>query len=385
MEGVSTMIYGKKLLRLGSALLLIGTVLVTSGCGTQKSVQTMSAPKQVQQKQKDVIEAAGKIKANDVKNIILDFPAVVQTVLVKEGQRVKLGEELITLDISDIKQQILNNENDLNQGKLQLEISTNDINTYENQLQQDIVQYDKEKNNNVSVELKQKDYEYAQEVLSREKDDLAKKQSLYQASAISKSDLDAEQRRFEDAEKTVNDKNLLLDDALYNRQQTLDKLQIGISQEESKLNDLKLNIEIQKQKLSTLQSDMKQLKDKLNKSYIKENKIISDIKNGMVQEVSHVSGDYIQTNTKLLNLVNLDSLTVEAEVSEDFIKDVKVGAEVDIMPLSDSSKIYKGHVLKIADMGIEKNGETVIRTQISIDNADEYLKPDFNVDVKISK
>lgn len=379
------MIYGKKLLRLGSALLLIGTVLVTSGCGTQKSVQTMSAPKQVQQKQKDVIEAAGKIKANDVKNIILDFPAVVQTVLVKEGQRVKLGEELITLDISDIKQQILNNENDLNQGKLQLEISTNDINTYENQLQQDIVQYDKEKNNNVSVELKQKDYEYAQEVLSREKDDLAKKQSLYQASAISKSDLDAEQRRFEDAEKTVNDKNLLLDDALYNRQQTLDKLQIGISQEESKLNDLKLNIEIQKQKLSTLQSDMKQLKDKLNKSYIKENKIISDIKNGMVQEVSHVSGDYIQTNTKLLNLVNLDSLTVEAEVSEDFIKDVKVGAEVDIMPLSDSSKIYKGHVLKIADMGIEKNGETVIKTQISIDNADEYLKPDFNVDVKISK
>ena len=376
---------GKQLMRLGGALLLISTVLVTSACGTPKSVQTMSVPKQMQKEQKSVIEAAGKIKANDVKNIMLDFPAVVRSVHVKEGQRVKLGEELITLNISDIKQQILNKENDLIQGKLQLEINTNDLNTYENELQRNISDYDEEKDNNISVELKEKDYVYAQELLSHAKEDLAKEQSLYQSSAISKSELDAEQRKLEDVEKIVNDKKLLLDDVLSSRQQVLEKLQTGINQQESKVNDIKLNIKIQKQKLSMLESDIKQLKDKLNKGYIRENEIISDVKNGMVQEVSHVSGDYIQTNTKLLNLVNMDSLTVEAEVSEDFIRDVKVGSEVEIMPLSDSSKIYKGHVLKIADMGIEKNGETFIITQISIDNADEYIKPNFNVDIKISR
>jgi hypothetical protein len=41
--------------------------------------------------------------------------------------------------------------------------------------------------------------------------------------------------------------------------------------------------------------------------------------------------------------------------------------------------------LKIADMGIEKNGETIIQIEISIDNVDEFIKPNFNVDVKISK
>lgn len=378
------MINKKQLLSLGCVLILISIVLVTAGCGTKKSVQTTSVPKQVQE-QKNVIEAAGKIKANDVKNIILDFPATVLTVHVKEGQRVKQGEELVTLDIRDIQQQIRNSENNLSQGRLQLDISTNDINTYENELQQKIVEYNNEKNNNVSVELKEKDYAYAQELLNRVKEDLARKQSLYEASAVSKSELDAEQRKYEDTEKAVNDKRLLLDDVLNSRQQVLDKLQTGINQQESKINDLRLNIKIQRQKLSMLESDINLLKDKLNKSYIRENKIISDVKNGMIQEIARVSGDYIQTNTKLLNLVNMDSLIVEAEVSEDFIKDVKVGAEVEILPLSDSSKVYKGRVLKIADMGIEKNGETFIITQISIDNADEYIKPNFNVDVKILK
>lgn len=46
---------------------------------------------------------------------------------------------------------------------------------------------------------------------------------------------------------------------------------------------------------------------------------------------------------------------------------------------------YKGRVIKTEDMSTEKNGETVISAEISIDNADQFIKPDFNVDVKISK
>jgi multidrug resistance efflux pump len=245
--------------------------------------------------------------------------------------------------------------------------------------------YEKEKSTNTSVELKEKDYAYAQEVLNRAKEDFERKQSLYDASSASKFELDTEKRKYEDAEKSANDKKLMLDDAKKTKQQTLDKLQSGINQQKTKLEDLKLSNSIQHQKLETLESDIRILKDKLNKSYIRENKIVSDVKNGIVQEITRVSGDYIQANTKIFSLVNMDSLVVEADVSEDFIKDVKIGAEVEIMPIADSNKIYKGRVLKIADMGVEKNGETFITTQISIDNPDEYIKPNFNVDVKISK
>lgn len=83
--------------------------------------------------------------------------------------------------------------------------------------------------------------------------------------------------------------------------------------------------------------------------------------------------------------MNLDTLIVEAEVSEEFIKDVQIGAEAKILPLADSTKEYKGKVLKIADMGIEKNGETVVLVEISIENKDTFLRPNFNVDVEIIK
>lgn len=335
------MIRTKPLLRQGYIVVLAGVVLFTSACGAQKTAQLTSVPDQVKTVQANVIEAAGKIKAKDTKNIMLDFSATIQAVPVKDGQRVSQGEELATLDIHEIKQQILDKENALKTEQLQLKKIQNDS------------------ANSEAMELSA--LQTAQEELSRANEDLAIKQTLFEAEAIAKTDLDVAQRRVDDAARKVEDKRI------------------------SQANGFQLSIEIEKQKISALESDVQRLKDKLNKSYIQEDKIVSDIKNGLVQESTHVAGDSLPANTKLLNLVNMDSLVVEAEVSEDFIKDVKVGAEVDIQPVADSTKHYKGHVLSIADMGIEKNGETVILTEISIDNMDEFIKPDFNVDVKISK
>ena len=104
-----------------------------------------------------------------------------------------------------------------------------------------------------------------------------------------------------------------------------------------------------------------------------------------MKDLLPITGDPVQPNVKLLNLVDMDSLVVVADVPEDFIKDVRIGSEVKILPLSDSEKTYKGHVLKISDMGIDKNGETMVQTEISIDDKDASIKPNFSVDVKILK
>lgn len=325
-----------RFIRLGCMVLALGIAISSAGCGGEKAISTEQTTKQAEQVTRDFVEAPGKIKANDIKNITLDFSVVVQGVRVKEGQRVKRGEELITLDIHDISQQINNKESDLRQGRLQLEISKNGLTT------------------------KQSDYQYAQELLNRAKEDYEKKLELYQRLEISQAEIEAEQRKVEDQEKIVKDKQMALEDT-------------------------RLNIEIQKQKLQVLESDIGLLRGKLNKSFMNGNKVVSDVNNGLVQEITRVEGDSIQPNSKLLNLVNMDKLTVEADVSEDFIKNIKVGAEVEIYPLADPAKIYKGKVLKTADMGIEKNGETVILTEISIENIDEFLKPNFSVDVKIFK
>jgi HlyD family secretion protein len=335
------MIKTKQILRHGCIVVLAGIVLSTSSCAAAKTIQTSSVQTETIEVQNDTIEAPGKIKANEIKNIILDFSATVQAVPVKDGQLVTQGEELITLDIHEIKEQILDKENELIIQKLQLEKGQNSS------------LYNEEK------ELSE--LQTAQTELQRAKEDLETKLALFQAGAIAKDELDIVKRKVEDSERKVADKRL------------------------SKANDYKLDLEIQRQKINALESDIKQLKDKLNRSYIKENKIISDIENGLVQEIARVAGDSIQANTKILSLVNMDSMVVVADVSEDFIKDVKIGAEAEILPLIDSTKQYKGRVLRISDMGIEKNGETIIQVEISIDNIDSFIKPNFNVDVKIIK
>ncbi|HVJ49281.1 HlyD family secretion protein [Desulfitobacterium sp.] len=335
------MIKTKQWLRQGSIVVLAGTILFTAGCGTPQAVQTTAAPAQGQPVQENVIEAAGKVKAKEIQNLTLDFAATVQAVPVQDGQRVSQGDELMTLDIHDLQQQIVDQENNLKTEQLQLEKAQNAKVTNEAQEASSL--------------------QAAQEELSRAKEDLATKQSLFDANALAKTDLVTAQRKVDDAERNVADKSI------------------------SKETDFRLSIALEQQKISSLETNLQRLKDKLNKSYIQDNKIVADFKNGLVQESTHVAGDPLPAGIKLLSLVNMDSLIVEADVSEDFIKDVKIGAAVEILPLADSSKQYKGKVTKIADQGVEVNGETMIKTEISIDNPDDFLKPDFNVDIKISK
>ena len=42
-------------------------------------------------------------------------------------------------------------------------------------------------------------------------------------------------------------------------------------------------------------------------------------------------------------------------------------------------------MIKIANMALTQNGETVIPVEISIVNSDGFLRPNFNVDVTIEK
>jgi len=329
----------KRLARLGCVALLSGVMMISAACGTSEPVKKAEA--QQKEVQGDFIEAAGKVTAGEIRNITLEFPAIVEDVLVEEGEHVSLGQELLSLDIHEIRQQITSMENNLKMERLQLE---------------KLISSDTNNGMRESSALNS-----AQESLRRASDDLQKKQTLYEAGAIPRNDFIDAQRRVADAQQTVSDASI------------------------SSSNDYKLSIEIERQKIATLEADLNQLRSKLSKSYMQGSMIVSEFQNGMVQDITPVAGDTVQSSSRLLNLVNMDTLEVEAEVLEDFIKDVKLGAKADILPLSDSGKQYKGTLTKIADMGVEKNGETVVTVQISIDDADELIKPGFNVDVRIVK
>jgi HlyD family secretion protein len=133
-----------------------------------------------------------------------------------------------------------------------------------------------------------------------------------------------------------------------------------------------------------LEADLKLLKSKLGKTYIKGSDIVSDINKGLIYEIGYTAGDFTSPQKKLFSILNLDKLIVEANVPEEFIKGVKTGADVTIIPTADKSRQYKGKVTYISGKAVRNNGETLVQVNISIDGLDDFLLPDYNVDVKIS-
>jgi multidrug resistance efflux pump len=125
------------------------------------------------------------------------------------------------------------------------------------------------------------------------------------------------------------------------------------------------------------------MKERINKDYISGNDIVCDMNNGIVYELGYKAGDTINSDLKILAVMNMDALVVKADVAEEFIKDVRLGARVEIIPVADKSKQYTGKIITMAKKATVKNGETVIPVEMSIDNKDSFLLPDFNVDVKI--
>jgi multidrug resistance efflux pump len=76
---------------------------------------------------------------------------------------------------------------------------------------------------------------------------------------------------------------------------------------------------------------------------------------------------------------------VEANIFEEFIKDVEIGAKVTIVPIADKNKKYQGEVIGISAKAVKQNGDTVVPIQISLVHNDAFLMPNFNVDVFIER
>jgi HlyD family secretion protein len=312
-------------------LLLSGLLILNGGCKREAEKGATTASPAMAEAPK-VVEAFGVVKARDYKDINLDFLAQIVEVPVKDGQNVTLGEPLIHLNINDYQAMIKNKENELNLAKFEL------------------------------LKLK-KNLQDAGSAYNKALRQLADKEKLFKEGVISEKEVEDFRDLVKEKEKAVTD------------------IQVSLK-EGSGVN----GIDVQTERVSVLEYDLQRMKQKLNQSFLKGNVIVSDYSKAVVYEISCAAGYTVgvgENQQKLLSIMNLDSLYVLADVAEEFIKDVKLGKKATITPVADNSRKYYGKVIRIADMAFQKNGETNVTVEISIDEQDGFLRPNFNVDVEI--
>ncbi|MCX7843640.1 MAG: efflux RND transporter periplasmic adaptor subunit [Clostridia bacterium] len=327
-----------------AAIVTVSLAVAFTGCSGKKEadVNASAAPTQ---KVRQAVEAFGVVRSKVIKNINPGFTASIEKVHVREGQKVKRGDVLVTLDMAEYNAQLSAKELELK--ALNSEIS---------------VLVSSKKGSAPETAKLHNDLKTAQELYSNALKELSDKKALLESGSISQYDYDQFKKSVDAKKKAVDD------------------LKFSIA---SHNNSNQVSLDLKMSRASQLESDIALMKEKLGKSYMKDNSIVADVNNGVVFDLFYNEGDKIGPDRKVLSLMDLDTLIIEADVSEEFIKDVKIGADVTIIPLADKSKSFKGKVARIADKAVQKNGETNVIVEISIDDKNDFLMPNFNVDVKI--
>ena len=290
---------------------------------------------------------------------MVDLPASIEKVHVQEGQRVKKGDVLITLSLKEIEEQIKEKEDSLKIARLELQKLLEDIGGKNNESIDNEPEIIQAKNNLGKIQI---EYEKLEK-------DLKNKEAMLKKGAISQNEVDDSKVILEQKQKEIENDKIRLED-LKNKQRTSN-------------NKDALDIKIREQNIISLKSQLQTLKDKIAESGIKGNEIICDISNGVIEKINNAAGDRLDAEKQVMSILDLDTLIVQANVAEDFIKDVKTDSKAIINPLANLDKEYAGRVSRISNMALEKNGETVVPVEITITEVDEFLMPNFNTNIKI--
>lgn len=341
---------------------IICLVLIITSCG--KSEETSQVEEVDLSDESKVIEAFGIVKADESKDVIIDFPSVVSDVLVKEGQHVGLNEPVLVLDLTRYQAQIQDEKIELNIAKLEEENAAASLDglTLEDKTSE--------------IEKLKNDLDFAKAHYEQAAEDFKYKENLFNEGAISQESYNQYKKSIDEAKNKMNDIEYELRIAVESNERNIEQYNIT---KETKMNQA----DILTQRSTQIEYNVAAMESKLNKPFIIGNQVVSEYANAAVYDIKYTAGNITDAEMKAFTIVNLDSLIVEANVPEEFIKDVKAKQTVKIVPVADRTKEYEGSVEYLSGMAFSINGETVVPVRISINAADSFLLPNYNVDVYI--
>lgn len=357
-------------------------------------------------------EAFGKIVPKEVENIILEFPSKVTEIVANNGAQVTKGDVLFKIDMTDY-------QNTLSETALNLEVKKLELNNLVNKEgdankleavattrllaeQSELSRLEKKYNNlrkayndgtdETLVQL-YNNITYNQTAYDNELIEFENSQILFDEGILSSQELLAIEREttlsalsLEAAKVEYNTTKRRSLESIEAMAYTIDISRSSILNLEMVQGDSVVNYELKALEVKSLEHSYDLLNKKLEQPYIREDgSVICHIDSGIFYDFDLTVGDYISGSTteKTYSLSNGNVMEVHTKISEDFIKDIKLGASTTIIPIASRDSRYTGHITYIADMAYSDGGDAVIEVYVSVEDNDGLLKPNYSVDVEI--
>ncbi|WP_312701727.1 efflux RND transporter periplasmic adaptor subunit [Sedimentibacter sp.] len=339
------------------------------------------------------MEAWGEVMYSRIENISIDFPSTVTDVKVKEGERVTLNQPLVDIDLTEYNGSIEKLNKQMIANQLALEAAPQDISALQAdaaRLQEEIARKKEEHNSDTAADIKllQNSMELALKELEDAKTEFQDYQSLYDEGAVSKTVLNQYESALNQRQKAVDDLEASIKKTKTALKDELNMLDISLKSKQIQISQLRdgnsTSVAMQESSVSATEVDLSIMTGKLEKDYIKDNQIVSNVKNGIVKNIAVINGNSLGVQgvpTSILQIIDADSITVSAEVYEEFIGSVQIGDAVKIVPSSFPDISIQGTVTHIPALAVEKDGRRVVRVIINPDDSENILKPGFTADV----
>ena len=375
---------------IGMAMLVMLSVGVScTGCGNEAVAEEIEVVEETEESTE--INAFGKTEAIDAEEIYIDFPARIVDVPVEEGQKINKGDVLMTLDYEEYKNSIesakVKKELDIVSTKDSLQEVSNISEQISSMQKQKEIKQSHLKDSNYQIKTLKDSLVVIEEKINKAKDDYESEKELLEAGAST--------------EDAVKNRKLNID-SLENEKRSIEK-QIQSFKDNTQIEIEQLNTSIQgkrnelvqkqdtnsraasKEILSSQMSDIniENMEIKLDKSYMKENDVISDLDHAIVEEINCEKGSYVGSNgpTYCIKLLDEDSIQVVADVPEEFINQIAIGDACQVVPYYDNTLSLEGKVVRIDNRAVKEDGEVIVKVYVELNNKEEKIMPGLSVDV----
>ncbi len=286
------------------------------------------------------ISTDGIIEEVEKAEVFFDTPLKVKKIFVEEGQEVTIGQPLMELDLSALNSQ--------------LETLKINRSTQENSLNSSTMDAEVERaKNNLDIALR--NYNDAKQKYDE-------KVAMYNASAISKQELEMAEKALKEAESGMsglNNAQLAYNSAVESRDNTRRSIKDNLKVLDIQISDLEKKIE---DIVKNCQSPI----------------------NGVVANLGMQENAFTSSMQAAYKIFNPEKLQIRAGVKEFDIKSVNTGQVVRITgeAIDESKEVY-GKVRSISPVAVTKmttsGNETVVEILIDVDKTEASLKPGLNV------
>ena len=333
------------------------------------------------------IGTAGTIQPTNSVNLSFQTSGTVKEIKVNEGDPVKAGQVLATLDAADMELQVAQAELNLSNAQLKLAAAKKGPTAEEIASAKASLASAEENLKALQAGPSANDIEVARLKYEQAKDQLwsaqAKRDATMGDPRASGADKDAAQAsvasatmaveiariQYEQAQKGPTDKDLRAAEA-----------QVA----QARLNLSKLMSTPAAEDIQTAENAVKQAQISLDQAKLKlAPYTLTAPFDGTVARLSLQVGQMVNANAQVGLLSVPDSFDITADMSEVDVARVKVGQEVDVTLDALPDRTFKGHVTKVATVGTSTQGVVNYPVTIHLDQADPGIKPGMTANASI--